>query len=521
MNSGNGSQIIFAIYSCRKYLHRAEFLYRLLENAFDRNTVDICIFLGKDDQGPFTTSCNYRVLDCPDGYDNLTTKTLTMFSNCMSYKGIIKCDDDIFPNINYLRKFVNRLHLSPHIKYAGRKLDIESHISTWHIGKGSNTEPIIIPQCSYCTGPIYYLSNEAMRAIVSSWRAETLVINYNEDITVGHNLGILGIELSHNPLYCDDPAVFNTLNIQNISSRISFVFSRIHGGLGNQLFQCAAAVGIAKMTHRLPVLVFTESPNHYQHNKVLREYIDTVFNGMCCISYEYVKHIINDETQCLEWSEVHARIPPDACFTFQTEVINMLNGCNSHVFLNGYFQNEKYFKDVKQELLGHFYDKTIASKIAAKYPRTAESYFIHVRRGDYVGNKLYKINYDEYLARALKHIVANAVASADTNATSVHFYVVTNDTAYCKKHPLLSKKNNKAQFTILDDSCMSTLETLHFMASCRLGGICANSSFSWWGSYMNPNEEKRVYFPYEWMTNIQGNIDIYPDNAIVVKVKKI
>ena len=38
---------------------------------------------------------------------------------------------------------------------------------------------------------------------------------------------------------------------------------------------------------------------------------------------------------------------------------------------------------------------------------------------------------------------------------------------------------------------------------------------------MNPNEEKRVYFPYEWMTNIQGNIDIYPDNAIVVKVKKI
>jgi hypothetical protein len=508
MNPENG-KILFAIYSCRKYLDRAEFLYRLLENAFDQNKVDVCIFFAKDDQGSIQTSCNHCILDCLDGYDNLTVKTLTLFSQCLSYKGIVKCDDDIFPNINYLRKFVNRFHLSPHIKYAGRRLDVNAHYGLSFIGKGNLKKPPFIPKCSYCAGPMYYLSGHAMRALVNAWTANLLTLNYNEDVTVGHNLGILGIEPVHNPLYCDDPTLCDKLNVQNIGSRIPFVFARIHGGLGNQLFQCAAAVGIAKMTNRLPVLVFTESPIHYQHNKVLREYIDTVFKGMCCVSYEHVEKVINNNALCLQWSEVHSGVPPDACFTFQKEMIHVLNAQYSqHVFLNGYFQNEKYFKDVKQELLGHFYDKNIAAQIAHKYPRVAESYFIHVRRGDYVGNKLYNINYDAYLEKAMKHLCANASANA------IHFYVVTNDVAYCNKHPLLSK------YTILDDSSMSTLETLYFMSACQLGGICANSSFSWWGSYMNPCLEKRVYFPYEWMTNIIGGVDVYPDNALVIKVKR-
>jgi len=505
MNPEN-DKILFAIYSCRKYLHRAEFLYRLLENTFDQNKVDVCIFFAKDDQGSIQTSCNHCILDCLDGYDNLTVKTLTLFSQCLSYKGVVKCDDDIFPNLNYMRKFVDRLHLSTHIKYAGRCLDIESHISTWHIGKGSNMDPIIIPECSYCTGPIYYLNVEAMRVLVNAWTANLLVLNYNEDITVGHNLGILGIKPTHNPLYCDDPTLCDKLNVQNIGSQIPFVFARIHGGLGNQLFQCAAAVGIAKMTNRLPVLVFTDLHIHYQHNKVLREYIDTVFKGMCCISFEHASNIINNESKCLQWSEVHSGVPPDACFKFQKQTIDALNATGHHVFLNGYFQNENYFKDVKQNMLNHFYDYSIAAQIAQKYPRVADSYFIHVRRGDYVGNKLYNINYDAYLAKAIKHLC--------TNASPIHFYVVTNDVAYCKKHPLLSK------YTILDDPHMSTLDTLHFMAACRLGGICANSSFSWWGSYMNSYLDKRVYFPYEWMTNIHVPIDVYPDNALVIKVKK-
>jgi hypothetical protein len=497
-------KILIAIYSCRKYQARAEFLYRLLDGRLPSDKVDICIFFGKDDAGPIQCSCTHCILDCPEGYDNLTKKTLTMFAECVSYRGILKCDDDIFPNLNYLRKFVDRVLTYESIDYAGRRLDVEAHYGMSFIGKGDLREPPFIPKCSYCAGPMYYLSSRALRLLVNAWTAATLTLNYNEDVTVGHNLGLLGIEPTHNPLYCDHPNLHGKLNVQNINGRSPFLFVRLHGGLGNQLFQCASAHGIAKMTNFLPVLVFTESAAHYQHNKEIREYIDSVFKGMCCISYE---HICNIPFIC--WSETGSDVPPDACFTYSAEVISQIRGSSDPVFMDGYFQNENYFRDVKRDLLEHFFNPIIAAKIVAKYPHTEESYFIHVRRGDYVGNKLYNIDYDAYLEKALKHLTKNY--------ETVHFYVVSNDVAYCKSHPLFSSNTTNIQFTILDDPSMTPLNTLHFMASCRLGGICANSSFSWWGSYFNSNPNKRVYFPYEWMTNITGPIDVYPDDALVIK----
>ena len=511
MNSDAG-KILIAIYSCRKYQARAEFLYHLLDGRLPQDKVELWIFFGSDDQGPIESSCDHCILDCPDGYDNLTKKTLTLLSECGSYIGVIKCDDDIFPNLNYLHKFVDHVLANTRIDYAGRRLDVEEHYGMSFIGKGSNTKPILIPKCSYCAGPMYYLSGRAVTALVSSWTTGSLVLNYNEDVTIGHNLGLLGIEPTHNPMYCDIPSLCGKLNVQNIASRIPFLFVRLHGGLGNQLFQCASAHGIAKMSGRLPVLVFTESAAHYQHNREIREYVDSVFKGMCCISYKHICHL-----PFIYWSETDPKTPPNACFTHNAELVAKICAIQEPVFMDGYFQNENYFRDVKQVLLGHFYDPQVSAKIVAKYPRVVESYFVHVRRGDYVGNQLYNIDYDAYLEKALRHLSKNA----DVN-TLIHFYVVSNDVEYCKTHPLfmmVANKNINVQFTILEDA-MTPLETLHFMASCRLGGICANSSFSWWGSYFNSNPDKRVYFPYEWMTNITGPIDVYPDGALVIKVSK-
>ncbi len=500
MNS-NDRKVLIAIYSCRKYQARAEFLYHLLDGRIP--SADLCIFFGKDDQGPINCSCTHCILDCPDGYDNLAKKTILLFSNCISYSGVIKCDDDIFPNLNYLRKFVDNVLANKNIEYAGRRLDVEEHYGMSFFGKGDLREPPFIPKCSYCAGPIYYLSNRAMRALTTG----TLVSNYNEDVMVGHNLGLIGIEPTHNPLYCDIPSLCGKLNVQNIASRVPFLFMRLHGGLGNQLFQCASAHGIARMTGRLPVLVFTDSAEHYQHNKGIREYIDSVFKDMCCISYEHIYH-----WQFVYWSETDPETPPDACFTYNADLVAKICAIDEPVFMDGYFQNENYFRCVKQVLLGHFYDPITTAKIVEKYPRVEESYFIHVRRGDYVGNQLYNINYDAYLEKALKHVLKGV-------DEKVHFYVVSNDIAYCKSHPLLVSGSN-INITLLDDEQITPLETLHFMASCKLGGICANSSFSWWGSYFNSNPEKRVYFPHEWMTNITGPIDVYPDGALVIKVSK-
>jgi hypothetical protein len=54
------------------------------------------------------------------------------------------------------------------------------------------------------------------------------------------------------------------------------------------------------------------------------------------------------------------------------------------------------------------------------------------------------------------------------------------------------------------------------MSKCKKGGICANSSFSWWGSWLNKNESKKVFMPSEWVNGLPTNV--HPSFATVLDV---
>ena len=94
------------------------------------------------------------------------------------------------------------------------------------------------------------------------------------------------------------------------------------------------------------------------------------------------------------------------------------------------------------------------------------------------------------------------------------FYVISDDVPFCKSIETLKKYN--CQFYVNDNE----LETLYFMAKCRKGGICANSTFSWWGSYLNTNSKKLVTFPNQWFNN-DWNIDIYPKGSIIIPTHRL
>jgi hypothetical protein len=477
----SSDKYLFAIYTCVKNQQKAEFLYRILQNRLPAN-VDIALFFGKSD---VKTKCNFVLLNCEDDYDNLSFKTLCLLRYVYdnNYTGVLKCDDDIFPNLQMLREFIQMPNKGD---YMGNVVTIKNeYLSVSHIGKSKNVKtPLKIPECSYCTGPLYYLSNRAITTIIN----KDIIGFISEDVMIGVNMTKNGIVPTHYHLYKSEPFAIDKSCVENINNRDKYLFVYLQGGLGNQLFQLAAAYGTALLRGMFPIIVLSSNSNTYVHG--IDPYLDTLYRN-----FIYLKGVQFNNMNI--WAE--NEMTGANCFKYCRRIQMQFNA-EKDLLMQGYFQTENYFLHSKVDFIDKIIDKSTLDKTLHMYPKAKNSYFIHVRRGDYVGNALYAINYDAYLVNALEFIY-------NKDATEKHFYVLSNDPAYCKTQAIFTNKDG-ITFTIMDE--MSTLDTLYLMACCGKGAICANSSFSWWGSYLNSNPDKIVCFPDKWMTNMPftANLDI-------------
>ena len=134
---------------------------------------------------------------------------------------------------------------------------------------------------------------------------------------------------------------------------------------------------------------------------------------------------------------------------------------------------------------------------------STQSYFIHIRRGDYVNSPKHYVELQNYYINAVKYIT-------DIDSSAL-FYIISDDITWCKTYkPLVNI--NKIFYENTNE-----LETLYFMSKCVKGGICGNSTFAWWGSYLNQNSNKIVIFPNKWI-NTGAIIDIYYEGSIVIAV---
>lgn len=183
---------------------------------------------------------------------------------------------------------------------------------------------------------------------------------------------------------------------------------------------------------------------------------------------------------------------------------------NNH-FLDGYWQSEKYFKSYEQILRQDFkfvhplsaHNQEFKEKI-----QSSISVSLHIRRGDYVANT--KTNQFhgtcslEYYQKAA-HFIAKKI---DTPV----FFIFSDDIAWCKN-------NLQLEFPICfveTDTLSSPHEDMHLMSLCS-HHIVANSTFSWWGAWLNPNPTKVVIAPKQWFADPKiENPDIIPDNWISI-----
>lgn len=153
--------------------------------------------------------------------------------------------------------------------------------------------------------------------------------------------------------------------------------------------------------------------------------------------------------------------------------------------LQGYFQSELYFKEYRKEIITAFG--------LPKYLTQIGTVGVHVRRGDYVtrwSNKHPSVTL-EYVAKALYKLNEVLFCAGDKLAIT-KVVCFSDDIEYCKNlYP-----QNLSQFNWEFCNEQDPKIAMSIMASCE-HNIIANSSFSWWAAYLNPNPDKIIVSPHE------------------------
>jgi len=239
-------------------------------------------------------------------------------------------------------------------------------------------------------------------------------------------------------------------------------FSRLgkYGRLGNQLFQIAATYAYAlKYKHKFVIPLWEYS--------------------------EYFSNISKYQSNDFRYYNRQ-----------QKPMLRDNDGLNlpyvyGDVELFGYFQSLEYFKNYQDQIKELFKHNIILNNIY-----NGEKWlFVHVRRGDYCNLEniyvdLYKTNYYS--------IIDNIKTQYDD------IIILTDDVKFCKnKFP--NYKIQKSENEIVDLLYMTKGDV-----------VMSNSTFSWWGSYLNSTPNKKIYAPKKWFNNHLSEKDLYRDDMILI-----
>jgi len=277
----------------------------------------------------------------------------------------------------------------------------------------------------------------------------------------------------------------------------------IIGGLGNQMFQYAFAISLKIAYPDEDIMIDT---HHFKKYELHNGYeIDKIFSQNISIPIASKKDLLRLTYYVPNYklSRLIRKVFPK----LKTEYIEPINYLyhpevykftHEDIYYEGFWQSYKYYQPIADELRKVFVFKDInsANNLFAKQIISCESVGLHIRRGDYLNHKDYQGICDiDYYKRAIEHI----------NPKDKSFYVFSNDLEWCKENitPLL--KGASCCFVDLNKGSNSYYD-IYLMSKCRYL-IIANSSFSWWGAFLN-TEVKEVVAPKKWI-NRSHDFDIY------------
>lgn len=179
-----------------------------------------------------------------------------------------------------------------------------------------------------------------------------------------------------------------------------------------------------------------------------------------------------------------------------------------YAYLDGYWQTEKYFHDIRNDLLQDFtfpdLDSQFLEGVYTQIQKT-NSVSIHIRRGDYLKHL------DQFGNICTEQYYLNAIAAIKEKIENPTFFVFSDDMLWAKKF----LKGQKNFFFVDLEKKVNCIYDMKLMSACK-HNIIANSSFSWWASWLNQNEQKVVIAPVKWQ-NLKTFPDIRCNNWSIIK----
>lgn len=283
------------------------------------------------------------------------------------------------------------------------------------------------------------------------------------------------------------------------------VYLKLNGGLGNQMFQWAVGRMISETTDMevyLDMSYFKKGFARPYQLDIFKLEPKTIADAWTKFKLDYIWTF----RSLMKWqSFMGVTYYSEAHFHFDKNITKI----RPETYIDGFFQSELYFKTVEKFVKEDFVfevppdenNRKVINKI-----RGENAVSLHIRRGDYVQKKRYSDAYAhcsiDYYKKAVDYI-------AERFPDPV-IYIFSDDIPWAKANLKLPYKC----FYVSHNTGKKSYEDMRLMSICN-HNIIANSSFSWWGAWLNENPDKIVIAPTKWFQDdsiIQT--DIIPKNWV-------
>lgn len=274
------------------------------------------------------------------------------------------------------------------------------------------------------------------------------------------------------------------------------IIVKLKGGLGNQVFQYAAGLAVAsRRDQKLKIDTTGYDDPRVINSDIPRKYGLFAFNISGSIATaEEVRKARNPFgifSKALRFfSQKFLR---RYYLDYHPEFFK-----KNHKYVEGFFQSEKNFASVKEKVIREFtLKKEFESDVFLAEKNKVykiKSVSVHIRRGDYVNDKVT----NDYWGTCSKEYYKEAIDLIRSKIEAPIFCFFSDDIEWVKK-----EFGEQPDFKYISNSSLKDYEELMLMSLCA-HNITANSSFSWWGAYLNQNPSKIIIAPKKWVIRNYG-----------------